>query len=163
MTGRQGGSGFWRHATAFRRLAYVVSLLVLLLMAAALFMPRPATLSSLPKATVSSITVVAKLDSFPLAANAWREFQLTAARRRLPPVAMLCIILSVTAWMTTNAAGSSPVNRCRVSIFTIPMMVFTIFPPGSLMATGLGACRCRSVPCTRCSCRVFQAQPATSA
>ena len=73
MTGRQGGSGFWRHATAFRRLAYVVSLLVLLLMAAALFMPRPATLSSLPKATVSSITVVAMLDSFPLAANAWRD------------------------------------------------------------------------------------------
>ena len=73
MTGRQGGSGFWRHATAFRRLGCAVLLLALLLTAAALFMPHPATLSSLPKATVSSITVVAKLDSFPLAANAWRD------------------------------------------------------------------------------------------
>lgn len=161
MTGRQGGSGFWRHATAFRRLAYVVSLLVLLLMAAALFMPRPATLSSLPKATVSSITVVAKLDSFPLAANAWRdELDLDG---EVPASGYAAYYLERYRLDDNSAAGSSPVNRCRVSIFTIPMMVFTIFPPSSLMATGLGACRCRSVPCTRCSCRVFQAQPATSA
>ena len=73
MTGRQGGFAFWRHSAMFRRLGCAVLLLALLLTAAALFMPSPATLSSLPKATVSSITVVAKLDSFPLATNAWRD------------------------------------------------------------------------------------------
>ena len=74
----RGWFAFWRQATTCRRLVYAAALL-LCLMAAALFAssappaPPGASASSAPAATVGSISVVARLDSFPRAAPSWGD------------------------------------------------------------------------------------------
>lgn len=74
----RGWFAFWRQAVMCRRLVYA-ALPLLCLMAAVFFAPSAppappgASASSAPAATVGSISVVARLDSFPRAAPSWGD------------------------------------------------------------------------------------------